>query len=655
MAGRLSVRALLAALPIMVARPGDPYRTHAIDAAEPNDNRVAAGRLVAGALTIRLEAREALWSPEDNGRPAIPLYAFAEVGKQARTPGPMIRVPVGTQIHATVRNALPAPMRVRGLEERATRGLDSTVIAPGDTREFRFTADVPGTFYYWGRTEAFPLNAGPGILRDAMLLGAFVVDSANANPQSKDRVFVIAVWSDTASALGIKSERADRVLRREIVPRDRWLVAAINGKSWPRTERLSGTVGDTVHWRLINGSRYPHPMHLHGFYFDVDAHGDAQRDTVFAPAQRRAAVTEWMAAGTTMAMTWSPTRQGNWLFHCHIVTHISDATRVSSLEGPPAARANHAETMMAGLVMGIKVASRRPVAPTADPTPRRRLRLFITERANVYGDWPGFSYVLQEGPTPPARDSIRSLSSTITLRQNEPTEIAVFNLSSQTATIHWHGVELESFYDGVGHWSGWGTRTAPAIAPGGSFAVRLTPPRAGTFIYHTHMDEGIQLPSGLYGALLVVPDGARADTTERLLLLGIGGPLDDGRPVVNGSSAPPPIEIRAGVAHRFRFINISPLESHTVQLVSGAASQEWRAVAKDGAELPPAQATSRPATVALHPGETYDFEILRQRPESLTLRILSAETIANRAAFVARAKPGDPPPRIITNIPLVVR
>src|SRR4030095_14914410 len=168
MAGRPSVCALLAALPIMVARRGDPYRPHAIDAAEPNDNRVAAVRVVAGALTIRLEAREALWSPEDNGRPAIPLYAFAEVGKQARTPGPMIRVPVGTPIHATVRNALPVPMRVRGLEERGTPGLDSTVIAPGDTREFRFTADVPGTFYYWGRTEAFPLNAGPGMLREAL-------------------------------------------------------------------------------------------------------------------------------------------------------------------------------------------------------------------------------------------------------------------------------------------------------------------------------------------------------------------------------------------------------------------------------------------------------------------------------------------------------
>jgi FtsP/CotA-like multicopper oxidase with cupredoxin domain len=310
---------------------------------------------------------------------------------------------------------------------------------------------------------------------------------------------------------------------------------------------------------------------------------------------------------------------------------------------------------MAGLVTAISVRPGARASARGEATPRRRLKLFVTERANVYGDRPAFSYILQEGPSPPARDSIRPMSSTLTLRQNEPTEITVTNLSSSPATIHWHGIEIESFYDGVGDWSGWGTRTARPIPPGGTFAVRLTPPRAGTFIYHTHTDEGATLASGLYGTLLVFPEGGVADTTERVFLLGIGGPLDDGRPIVNGTSAPTPTEIRSAVKHRFRFINISPLESHTVQLLSANAVQEWRPVAKDGADLPPSQATTRRASVAIHPGETYDFEIQRPGAEPLTLRILSAETIAGRTAFVARAKPGDPVPRIVTDIPVIVR
>ena len=59
-------------------------------------------------------------------------------------------------------------------------------------------------------------------------------------------------------------------------------------------------------------------MHLHGFYFDVDSLGDGSRHVV----RRRGAaavVTQLMQPGATMAMTWTPERVGNWLFHCHMM------------------------------------------------------------------------------------------------------------------------------------------------------------------------------------------------------------------------------------------------------------------------------------------------------------------------------------------------
>ena len=83
--------------------------------------------------------------------------------------------------------------------------------------------------------------------------------------------------------------------------------------------------------------------------------------------------------------------------------------------------------------------------------------------------------------------------------------------------------------------------------------------------------------------------------------------------------------------------------------------QQWRAVAKDGADLPAQQATAQPGVVALHPGETYDFEVLRQAPESLTMKIISPETITNRLAARARGIPRDLLPRIVTEIPVIVR
>ena len=624
----------------------------ALMAALPNDNRASAGRLSRGVFTLNLEARDAFWYPEGRDGPPILMHAFAEVGGPALAPGPMIRVPAGTERRVTVRTTLPVPLRRTGLQDRSEAAIDSTIIAPGETHAFEFRADVPGTYLYWARTDGRPPLPAPGAVKDAILNGAFIVDPAGTTPRRDERVLVLSLFADTITALGQKSEKASQEFQRELIPPERWLVTAVNGQSWPHTERLTYNLGDTVRWRVINATGAPHPMHLHGFYFTVHSRGDANRDTVYSKARERMAVTEFMAPGTTMAMTWVPNRPGNWVFHCHIVGHISDAIKLTN---DPHAHMDHGLNGMAGLIVGVKVQPKGQFALTDQTAARRKLRVFVTERANVYGDQPGYSYVLQEGANPPAADSIRMPSSTITLRQGEPTEITVINKSKATATIHWHGIELESYYDGVGDWSGWDKMVAPPIAPGDSFIVKLTPQRAGTFIYHTHTDEEAQLASGLYGALIVLPEKGEADTTDHLFLIGIGGPGEKAHAVINGTATPPPIDLRAGVPYRFRFINISPLEPQIVQLVSGTAVQTWRPVAKDGAELPPAQALTRPARQMINAGETYDFEVKRAAGDTVKLLISSPESIEVRRAAFMRGVPREALPRRITEIPVGVR
>ena len=641
----------------LLVTTGLRLRGGASEPALPNDNRVPAGRVERGVLRIRLEVREARWYPETERGTGVPVFAFAEAGKRARIPGPMIRVRRGTIVEATIRNLLPKAVALGGLRARGEAGSDSVVVAPGADVTLRFPADLEGTYFYWGRTEAFPPLPGPGLGRDATLAGAFIVDSVNAGPSQDERVLVLSSFSDSVPELGIKPEAADVVLRREGIPRDRWFITSVNGLSWPYTERLTYTVGDTVRFRLINTGRFPHPMHLHGFYYRVDARGDASRDTIYAPAMRRQVVTEWLPVGTTMRVSWVPSRAGNWMFHCHLVTHISAVLRLSPREGGRgghATHADHAERGMAGVVTGIYVKPNgRPAL--ADDAPRRRMRVHVTERANVYGNLPGRSYVLQEGSQPPAADSIVFPSSTLVLRQNEPTEITVINAGRSATTIHWHGIEIESVYDGIGGWSGWGKRVAPILAPGDSFVVRLTPPRAGTFIYHTHVEEAEQMAAGLFGALIVVPPNAVPDTTDRLVLIGMAGPNDDAPPSITGSATPPPIELRAGVKYRFRFINISPMETRTAQLLRADTVQRWRAVAKDGFELPETQALEKPAVVPLHAGETFDFEVVRPAPGSLTLRIVGTPSIAARRQFRARAQAGERIAPLALDIPVIVR
>jgi FtsP/CotA-like multicopper oxidase with cupredoxin domain len=587
----------------------------------PNDNRVIAGRLSRGTYTLDLDIMKSTWHPEGLGRAAIPIFAFAEHGKGPSAPGPLIRVPAGTEMRITVHNTLDKMVRLRGLQDHTSQ-LDTVDIAPGATREIEFRVDVPGTYYYWGRTARNLAGHYPGS-SDTQLHGAFIVDPAGVKP-ALDRIIVMGMWEDSLASLGIKSERAHALVRRFGVPREMWLTFTFNGRAWPYTERLGATVGDTLDWRVINASPLLHPMHLHGFYYDVLSRGNAERDTIYGVRQRRLAVTETMTPGTTLRMRWTPTRPGNWLFHCHLVEHIDGGLRLDSTAGRAPAHGKHAEQGMAGLVMAIRIDPARGVTLAGDPVARRRLRVHVTGRPNVYGDQPGFSYVLQEGSKEPAADSVIAPSSTIFLRQNEPTEISVVNRTTEHATVHWHGIELESYYDGVGDFSGYRSKLAPAIAPGDSFVVRLTPDRAGTFIYHTHTDEFKQLSSGLYAPLIVLPaNSAQHDTTDRVLLLGSGGPQDDAPPFVNGTNSIVPIELRAGVSHRFRLVNISAMETKSVRLLADTAVQQWRALAKDGAELPARQATLRSAVQRLGPGETFDFEVKRDSAQTLKLEVIS--------------------------------
>src|SRR6185295_20307579 len=91
-----------------------PARPNTADIVSPNDNTRSAGTLANGVLTIALEARTGAWRPEGDGGRSIDVGAFAEEGKALSTPGPVIRVPVGTVVRATIRNRLDRPLVVAG-------------------------------------------------------------------------------------------------------------------------------------------------------------------------------------------------------------------------------------------------------------------------------------------------------------------------------------------------------------------------------------------------------------------------------------------------------------------------------------------------------------------------------------------------------------
>ncbi|MBS9921357.1 multicopper oxidase family protein [Vibrio parahaemolyticus] len=85
----------------------------------------------------------------------------------------------------------------------------------------------------------------------------------------------------------------------------------------------------------------------------------------------------------------------------------------------------------------------------------------------------------------------------IRCRQGEKVIIRFTNKLSEPTTIHWHGLRIPIEMDGVPFLS------QQPIMPGETFVYEFTPPDAGTFWYHPHMNSVKQLGMGLVGLIVV--------------------------------------------------------------------------------------------------------------------------------------------------------
>jgi hypothetical protein len=91
---------------------------------------------------------------------------------------------------------------------------------------------------------------------------------------------------------------------------------------------------------------------------------------------------------------------------------------------------------------------------------------------------------------------------------------------------------------------------------------------------------------------------------------------------VNAEADPAPIELKQGVRYRFRFINITPNDPLLpVSLPAGSSPVMWRAIAKDGADLPVSQASECSARLTVSVSETYNFEFESRSATELRLEV----------------------------------
>jgi len=88
---------------------------------------------------------------------------------------------------------------------------------------------------------------------------------------------------------------------------------------------------------------------------------------------------------------------------------------------------------------------------------------------------------------------------TIECVEGDKVRIFVTNKLPEHTTIHWHGILLPNGMDGVGG------LTQPQIPVGKTFVYEFQMKKSGTFMYHPHADEMVQMAMGMHGFVVVHP------------------------------------------------------------------------------------------------------------------------------------------------------
>jgi FtsP/CotA-like multicopper oxidase with cupredoxin domain len=198
-------------------------------------------------------------------------------------------------------------------------------------------------------------------------------------------------------------------------------------------------------------------------------------------------------------------------------------------------------------------------------------------------------------------------------RKGDTLVVTVKNNLSEPTIVHWHGIRLPATMDGTGE-------VQKPIPPGESFTYRFEVPDAGTFWYHSHQNETMQMERGMYGGIVVEDENDPVVDNDRAFLIddmkltsdnafkkgnAIGRWIErhDGREgstcLLNGKEAMT-LHMHAGQVERWRLINASSARYFKLSL----SGKPFKVIATDGGLLEEARTETE---LLITPGERYDI------------------------------------------------
>ena len=195
----------------------------------------------------------------------------------------------------------------------------------------------------------------------------------------------------------------------------------------------------------------------------------------------------------------------------------------------------------------------------------------------------------------------------------------VTNRLPEATAVHWHGLFVPNGMDGVAG------LTQPGIPPGETFRYEFTLRQSGTFMYHSHFDEMVQMGLGTIGMFVVhprAPLGPPVDRDFSLMLSEWAIKPGTRRPdptvmndfnifTVNGKVFPAtaPLVVRTGQRVRIRLGNLGATDHHPFHIHGHA----FRVTGTDAGRVP--ESAWMPAATVLVPvGSTRDIEFVADAP-----------------------------------------
>lgn len=244
-----------------------------------------------GVKVFELTATELQWETS----PGVFVNAMAFNGT---VPGPEIRVARGDKVRIILHNDMSQPtvLHFHGLtvpnDMDGVPFITQDPILPGGFFVYEFdVVDPPGMYVYHSHFNSTE-QVGKG------LYGAFFVQ-----PKADD-------WGSLYGT--------NIAVEHTMFLGDGPTGFVLNGKEFPATQPIVATLGDNVLIHLSNDGSQIHPMHLHGYHFQVVA----EDGFVLDPANRYMADTLAVAPGQRFDILVEAEYPGVWAYHCHILPHV---------------------------------------------------------------------------------------------------------------------------------------------------------------------------------------------------------------------------------------------------------------------------------------------------------------------------------------------